>query len=174
MRLRKSPTPIKRIGHGVLGTPKVSGRRSSELSATLGFLRSDDVYAGDKDHIIGSFNRCDRGDEYVDHHTLFCVDERARGTQPRLLRGAEDVDAVFKDHEYLTRLGKYERMWGVGRHLLGSQGYRYFGSPLGPGARALGGHGPPRTRGHPAISCPRRSRSSASGGRTRRSDSSAT
>ena len=42
-----------------------------------------------------------------------------------------DVDAVFKDHEYLTKLGKYEHMWGVGRHLLGSQVYDYWCDPWG-------------------------------------------
>jgi hypothetical protein len=42
-----------------------------------------------------------------------------------------DVDAVFKDHEYLARLGKYEHMWGVGRHLLGSQVYDYWCDPWG-------------------------------------------
>src|SRR5512144_3127433 len=77
MRLRKSPTPIKRIGHGVLGTPKV-GETVQWFRDTLGFIGSDDVYAGQKDNLIGSFNRCDCGDEYVDHHTLFCVrNERA-------------------------------------------------------------------------------------------------
>src|SRR5216684_4444104 len=75
MRLRKSPTPIKRIGHGVMGTPKV--RETVQwFRDTLGFIGSDDVYAGQKDNLIGSFNRCDRGEEYVDHHTLFCVHER--------------------------------------------------------------------------------------------------
>jgi hypothetical protein len=38
---------------------------------------------------------------------------------------------VFKDHEYLARLGKYEHMWGVGRHLLGSQVYDYWCDPWG-------------------------------------------
>ena len=72
MRLRKSPAPIKRIGHGVFGTPKV--RETVQwFRETLGFICSDDVYAGEKDNIIGSFNRCDCGDEYVDHHTFFCV-----------------------------------------------------------------------------------------------------
>jgi catechol 2,3-dioxygenase-like lactoylglutathione lyase family enzyme len=129
MRLRKSPTPIKRMGHGVLGTPKV--RETVQwFRDTLGFLCSDDVYAGDKDNIIGSFNRCDRGDEYVDHHTLFCVRNDRAGLNHMSFE-VPDVDAVFKDHEYLTRLGKYEHMWGVGRHLLGSQVYDYWADPWG-------------------------------------------
>jgi catechol 2,3-dioxygenase-like lactoylglutathione lyase family enzyme len=129
MRLRKSPTPIKRIGHGVMGTPKVK-ETVQWFRDTLGFICSDDVYAGDKNNIIGSFNRVDCGDEYVDHHTLFCVMNERAGLN-HVSFEVPDVDAVFKDHEYLTRLGKYEHMWGVGRHLLGSQVYDYWADPWG-------------------------------------------
>jgi catechol 2,3-dioxygenase-like lactoylglutathione lyase family enzyme len=129
MRLSKAPAPIKRIGHGVLGTPKVKDT-VQWFRETLGFICSDDVYVGDKDHIIGSFNRCDRGDEYVDHHTLFCVMNERAGLNHMSFE-VPDVDAVFMDHEYLTRLGKYEHMWGVGRHLLGSQVYDYWCDPWG-------------------------------------------
>jgi catechol 2,3-dioxygenase-like lactoylglutathione lyase family enzyme len=129
MRLSGSPAPIKRIGHGVLGTPKV--RETAEwFRQTLGFICSDDVYAGDKDNLIGSFNRCDQGDEYVDHHTLFCVMNERAGLNHTSYE-VPDVDAVIKDHEYLTGLGKYEHMWGVGRHLLGSQVYDYWCDPWG-------------------------------------------
>ena len=129
MRLRKSPTPIKRIGHGVMGTPKVT-ETVQWFRDTLGFICSDDVYAGDRNNIIGSFNRCDRGDEFVDHHTLFCVMNERAGLNHTSYE-VPDVDAVFKDHEYIARLGKYEHMWGVGRHLLGSQVYDYWADPWG-------------------------------------------
>ena len=127
MRLRKSPTPIKRIGHGVFGSPKV--RETVQwFRDTLGLIQSDDIYVGEKGNIIGSFNRCDCGDEYVDHHVMFCV-MNERGGMNHMSFEVPDVDAVFKDHEYLTRLGKYEHMWGVGRHLLGSQVYDYWCDP---------------------------------------------
>ena len=125
----QSPAPIKRIGHGVMGTPKV--RETAQwFRDTLGFIGSDDVYVGDKDNIIGSFNRCDCGDEFVDHHTLFCVHNERAGLNHMSFE-VPDVDAVFKDHEYLAGLGKYEHMWGVGRHLLGSQVYDYWADPWG-------------------------------------------
>src|SRR5262245_1111154 len=99
MRLRKSPTPIKRIGHGVMGKPKVK-ETVQWFRDRLGFICSDDVYAGDKNNIIGSFNRCDCGDEYVDHHTLFCVNNERAGLNHMSFE-VPDVDAVFKDHEYI-------------------------------------------------------------------------
>jgi catechol 2,3-dioxygenase-like lactoylglutathione lyase family enzyme len=129
MRLGKAPAPIKRIGHGVMGTPKVK-ETVQWFRETLGFIRSDDVYVGEKDNIIGSFNRCDCGDEYVDHHTLFCVMNERSGLNHMSFE-VPDVDAVFMDHEYLTHLGKYEHLWGVGRHLLGSQVYAYWCDPWG-------------------------------------------
>lgn len=129
MRLSKSPTTIQRIGHGVLGTPKVK-ETVAWFRNVLGFIRSDDVYAGEQDNIIGSFSRLDRGEDYVDHHVLFCVHNAKTGLN-HVSYEAQDIDAIFQDHEYLERLGKYQHMWGIGRHLLGSQVYDYWADPWG-------------------------------------------
>jgi hypothetical protein len=126
-----APAPLEggSVGYPLLGTPKVKDT-VAWFRETLGFIRSDDVYAGTPDNLIGSFNRCDRGNEYVDHYTLFCVhNDRARLNHMSF--EVPDVDAVFRDHEYLTKLGKYDHMWGVGRHLLGSQVYDYWADPWG-------------------------------------------
>ncbi len=80
LRLPASPSPVKRIGHGVLATPEVVGT-ASWFRDTLGFLRSDDVYVAEEANIAG--------------------------------------------------LGKYEHMWGIGRHILGSQIFDYWCDPWG-------------------------------------------
>jgi catechol 2,3-dioxygenase-like lactoylglutathione lyase family enzyme len=129
MRLSKSPTHIKRIGHMVLATPKVV-ETTTWFREILGLTRSDDVYAGERDNVIGAFSRLDRGATYVDHHTLFCVRNDRAGLN-HLSYEVPDIDAVFQDHEYIKRLGKYEHMWGIGRHLLGSQVYDYWCDPWG-------------------------------------------
>ena len=129
MRLPKGPAHVKRIAHGVMMTPKFE-ETVAWFRETLGFVCSDDVYAGEKSNLIGSFNRCDRGDTFVDHHVFFCLRHGKTGLNHMSFE-VPDVDAVFKDHEYLTRLGKYEHMWGVGRHLLGSQVYDYWADPWG-------------------------------------------
>jgi catechol 2,3-dioxygenase-like lactoylglutathione lyase family enzyme len=129
LRLGTSPSPVKRIGHGVMGTPKVV-ETARWFQDTLGFLCSDNVYAGAEDNIIGSFNRCDRGDEFTDHHTLFCIHNERAGLN-HLSFEIPDMDAVFMDHEYLSGLEKYEHMWGIGRHLLGSQVFDYWCDPWG-------------------------------------------
>ena len=42
-----------------------------------------------------------------------------------------DFDDVAIGHEYLRDIGKYEHVWGLGRHLLGSQIYDYWKDPWG-------------------------------------------
>lgn len=129
MRLPKGPSRVKRIGHGVMASPRVQ-ETVKWFRETLGFICSDDVYAGAKDNIIGSFNRCDRGDEYVDHHVFFCIVNERAGLN-HLSFEVQDVDDVCMGHDHLAELGKYEHMWGLGRHLLGSQVYDYWADPWG-------------------------------------------
>src|SRR5260370_2358929 len=57
LRLRKSPTPIKRIGHGVMGTPNVR-ETVPWFRHTLRCIGSDDVYAGHEDNLLCSLHRC--------------------------------------------------------------------------------------------------------------------
>src|SRR5512140_3440902 len=50
MRLPKGPAHVKRIGHGVLMTPKFA-ETVRWFRETLGFICSDDVYAGEKENL---------------------------------------------------------------------------------------------------------------------------
>jgi len=129
MRLPKGPSHVKRIGHGVLMTPKF-GETVAWFRDTLGFVCSDDVYAGEQGNLIGSFNRCDRGDTYVDHHVFFCLNHEKTGLN-HLSFEVQDIDDVAVGHDYLAQFGKYEHMWGIGRHVLGSQIFDYWADPWG-------------------------------------------
>src|SRR5438876_343178 len=128
-RLPKGPSRVKRIGHGVMASPRIT-ETVQWFRDTLGFVCSDDVYAGSKDNIIGSFNRCDRGETYVDHHVFFCIKNERAGLN-HLSFEVQDIDDVFMGHDYFDKLGEYEHMWGIGRHLLGSQVYDYWADPWG-------------------------------------------
>jgi len=129
MRIHTGASRVKRIGHGVLGSPKVM-ETVGWFRETLGLVRSDDVYAGEPDNIIGSFNRCDQGDAYVDHHVFFCMHNPRAGLN-HLSFEVHDMDDVFTGHEHLRQIGKYKHVWGLGRHLLGSQVYDYWADPWG-------------------------------------------
>src|ERR687888_1761289 len=58
MRLNAGASQVKRIAHAVLMT---QGARNVTrwYREMLGFIPSDEVYAGPKENIIASFNRCD-------------------------------------------------------------------------------------------------------------------
>ena len=120
---------MKRIGHAVLGSPR-NQETVRWFRETLGLVCSDDVYADEQDNIIGQFSRIDAGDEYVDHHAFFCM-KNARAGLNHFSFEVQDIDDVFIGHEYLNSLGKYEHMWGIGRHLLGSQVFDYWADPWG-------------------------------------------
>ena len=129
MRLPKGPSQVKRVAHGVMMTPKFE-ETVAWFRNTLGFICSDDVYAGEQANLIGSFNRCDRGDTYVDHHVFFCLRHEKTGIN-HVSFEVQDIDDVAMGHDHLAQAGKYEHMWGIGRHVLGSQVYDYWCDPWG-------------------------------------------
>lgn len=129
MRIAPGPSRVKRIGHAVMGSPR-NQETVRWFRDTLGLICSDDVYAGTPDNIIGQFSRLDNGDEFVDHHAFFCM-RNARAGLNHFSFEVQDIDDVFMGHEHLAAKGKYEHMWGIGRHLLGSQVYDYWADPWG-------------------------------------------
>jgi catechol 2,3-dioxygenase-like lactoylglutathione lyase family enzyme len=126
LRLPKGPSQVKRIGHGVINTPKFD-ETVGWFREALGFVCSDDVYAEDKNNLIGSFNRLDGGDRFVDHHVFFCLRHEKTGLN-HLSFEVQDIDDVAMGHHYLKQFD-YEHMWGLGRHVLGSQVYDYWADP---------------------------------------------
>jgi hypothetical protein len=129
IRFASGPSTVKRIGHAVLGSPR-NVETVRWFRETLGLIGSDDVYAESRDNIIGSFNRVDAGETYVDHHAFFCMRNERAGLNHFSFE-VQDIDDVFIGHDHLARAGKFEHMWGIGRHLLGSQVYDYWADPWG-------------------------------------------
>ncbi|HXE03148.1 MAG TPA: glyoxalase [Methyloceanibacter sp.] len=129
MRIKPGAAHVMRIGHAVLASPRVR-ETVAWFREMLGLVGSDDVYAGTKDNLIGSFNRLDRGDDYVDHHVFFCITNPKAGLN-HLSFEVPDIDDVFMGHHHLKHQAKYDHMWGIGRHLLGSQVYDYWADPWG-------------------------------------------
>lgn len=128
MRLNRGASQVKRIGHGVLMTTDL-GKTLSWYRDTLGLVSSDDIYVGERSNIVASFNRCDRGDDYVDHHVFFSMQGGKNGLN-HLSFEVQDFDDVMVGHEHLRTKG-YTHVWGIGRHVLGSQIYDYWQDPWG-------------------------------------------
>ena len=128
VRLDAAAAHVHRIGHAVL---KVRDFRASEkwYKDRFGFLTSDEVEAA-KDVPLGAFMRCDRGDQPADHHTLFLAQLPG---EIGLLHAAFEVanlDDLMLGHQHL-KAKKRESVWGVGRHIMGSQIFDYWKDPFG-------------------------------------------
>lgn len=127
VRLAGGPAHVKRLGHCVLD---VLDFRASEqwYKERFGLVTSDEI-AIDDDHSLGAFMRCDQGEQFVDHHTLFLVGIG----KSRFNHAAFEVanfDDLMNGNTHLVDQG-YTHQWGVGRHILGSQIYDYWLDPWG-------------------------------------------
>src|SRR5882757_3754437 len=132
MRLPKGkPTPVKRLAHVVMGSSLIQ-ETTSWFQDTLGLIPSDEIYAGGGSERtkIGAFMRVDEGAKFVDHHAFFVIRSPRSGLN-HISFEAQDMDGVLADNFYLTSLHKYEHIWGIGRHLLGSQVFDYWLDPFG-------------------------------------------
>jgi catechol 2,3-dioxygenase-like lactoylglutathione lyase family enzyme len=127
LRLERRPSRVKRIAHAVLMTPNAL-EKVRWYRETLGFVASDDVYDGSTDNVVASFNRCDRGEQFVDHHTLLCFESPNAGLN-HISFEVQTFDDLMVGHEHLKQRGKYRHVWGIGRHLLGSQVFDYWEDP---------------------------------------------
>lgn len=126
----RAPATVERLGHVVLQSTKYFKALNWYLD-NLGMIVSDfQFFPGQRDRGPAfSFIRCDRGSTPADHHTL------ALGLGPtnRYLHSAYqvcDLDALAAGGEYLKDHG-YQRSWGIGRHIQGSQIFDYWRDPDG-------------------------------------------
>jgi catechol 2,3-dioxygenase-like lactoylglutathione lyase family enzyme len=126
----REPACVQRLGHVVLQTTRYAEALNWYLDH-LGMIVSDFLFfPGQRDRgPTMSFIRCDRGMTPADHHTLAI----ALGPSNRYVHSAYqvcDIDALAAGGEYLKSLG-YQRSWGIGRHIQGSQIFDYWRDPDG-------------------------------------------
>lgn len=171
---RPTPSRVRRIGHCGLGVTDL--RRSEDwYKQRFGFLTSDEVEMAPGER-TGLFLRCDRGALPVDHHTIVFAQFPRR---PRFLHAAfevDDIEELMLGHAYL-KARERRHVWGVGRHILGSQIFDYWQDPWGhelehwtDGDRLTASDPPGHATfaesvlsqwgsSHPALSAPRKERS---------------
>ena len=126
----REPATVQKLGHVVLQTTTYRQTLDWYLQH-LGLIVSDFLYyRGQRDRgPVMSFIRCDRGGTPTDHHTLALV----LGPANRYVHSAyevADLDALAAGGEYLREHG-YQRSWGIGRHIQGSQIFDYWRDPDG-------------------------------------------
>ncbi|MFP6735438.1 MAG: VOC family protein [Rhodospirillales bacterium] len=126
-RLGHGPAAVKRMAHTVLATTELE-QTLAWYRDNLGLTCSDDVHDQESGELLMSFNRLDRGEEFVDHHVLFVMRGKISGLNHFAFEVA-DIDDVMTGHEYLQSKEKYDHVWGVGRHSLGDQVFDYWFDP---------------------------------------------
>ena len=94
---------MKRIAHAVLMT-RNAPEKIRWYREMFGFLPSDEVYVGTTENVVASFNRCDRGDTFVDHHTLLCFESPNVGLN-HLSFEVQSFDDLMVGHERLRAAG---------------------------------------------------------------------
>jgi catechol 2,3-dioxygenase-like lactoylglutathione lyase family enzyme len=127
LRLDAGPAHVKRLGHCVID---VADFRASEAwyKEQFGLITSDEI-ALDETSTLGAFLRCDQGDRFVDHHTLFLVGI-GRSQFNHAAFEVADFDDLMRGHSHLAA-AEHTHQWGIGRHFLGSQIYDYWLDPYG-------------------------------------------
>ncbi len=121
------PARVVRLGHLVLQTLDFA-RMAEWYLRVLGLIPTDVQYLADGSPNL-AFCRLDLGDQPADHHTLVIVggiEEKFEHSAYEVL----DLDALGQGQQVLRAQG-HRHMWGIGRHLLGSQLFDYWFDPDG-------------------------------------------
>ncbi len=128
-RIAAGAAGVVRLGHVVLGVTDTAAS-TAWYADRFGVIVSDEVRAPNGD-LAAVFLRCDRGDDPADHHTLnfASVPGKPAGFHHAAFEVA-DLDDLMAGHEHLKATG-YTQVWGVGRHVLGSQVFDYWRDPWG-------------------------------------------
>ncbi|MFI7209886.1 VOC family protein [Micromonospora maritima] len=126
----REPAKVQRLGHVVLQTTRYLETLDWYLEH-LGLIVSDFLYhQGQRERgPVMSFIRCDRGSTPTDHHTLAMT----LGPANRYVHSAyqvPDLDSLAAGGQHLLDRG-YQRSWGIGRHIQGSQIFDYWRDPDG-------------------------------------------
>ncbi|CAK7200476.1 hypothetical protein SEUCBS139899_003172 [Sporothrix eucalyptigena] len=127
-RYHSGPALVHKLGH----YGYVCKEFESELAFytdNFNFVHSDILNLPQlPDRDVMTFMHLDLGDEYTDHHTLFL--QRAPPTVRETYVHhtsfeVADFDTQLMGHGYLAQQG-WTSVWGVGRHILGSQIFDYW------------------------------------------------
>jgi hypothetical protein len=128
-RLLPGPSTVVRLGHVVLLVNDVDVTWRWWKSR-FRLLISDGVRGADG-ALAAVFVRFDRGSLLADHHSLNFASVPGKPAQfHHAAFEVADFDDLMIGHEHLSKCG-YSHLWGVGRHILGSQVFDYWFDPWG-------------------------------------------
>ncbi|KAK6580070.1 hypothetical protein PZA11_007092 [Diplocarpon coronariae] len=131
-RFKPGPAMVHKLGHYGYSTSSFDADASYYLD-NFNLTPSDILYDPDMPDLdVLVFLHIDLGAAYSDHHTFFM--QRAPPGKETAMHHCSfevaDFDTQLLGHQWLAAKG-YESIWGVGRHILGSQIFDYWRDPSG-------------------------------------------
>ena len=127
LRLEPGPAHVKRLGHCAIEVADYAAS-TAWYQQHLGLVTSDEMVIEGVPP-LGAFVRCDRGEQYVDHHTMALIGLGAAKFNHAAFEVAH-FDDLMLGHTHLQS-GGYTHQFGIGRHILGSQIFDYWRDPYG-------------------------------------------
>ena len=127
LRTPIEPAKVIRIGHFVLQSVDFLGMAKWYIQV-LGLIPTDVQYLADGSPNL-AFCRLNLGQTPADHHTMVfvgAIEEKYEHSAYEVT----DLDALGQGQQVLRAQG-HQHMWGIGRHLLGSQLFDYWHDPEG-------------------------------------------
>ncbi|KAH6642928.1 Glyoxalase/Bleomycin resistance protein/Dihydroxybiphenyl dioxygenase [Boeremia exigua] len=125
-RFTPGPAAVHKLGHyGLCVTDYPS--TLAWYTRTFNLAPTNILTAGSTD--VAAFAHIDRGATPVDHHSIF-FSTAATSHVHHCSFEVHDFDAQALGHAWLAKRG-YESVWGVGRHVLGSQIFDYWWDTAG-------------------------------------------
>ncbi|EON69457.1 hypothetical protein W97_08717 [Coniosporium apollinis CBS 100218] len=127
-RFKPGPAAVHKLGHFGLCVQNFEAQVEF-YTRNFNLVPSDFLYVPDESSEKGRkdvalFAHIDRGSDYVDHHTFFMSTNTSSHVHHCSFE-VHDFDTQNLGHEWLASKG-YKNVWGVGRHILGSQLFDYW------------------------------------------------
>jgi len=127
-RFRDGPAAIHKLGHFGLCVLNLQ-EQIRFYTQNFNLVPSDFLYVQSPDapggrQEVAFFAHIDRGTEFVDHHSFF-MSSNPTGHVHHSSFEVHDFDTQLLGHKWLAKKN-YKPVWGVGRHILGSQIFDYW------------------------------------------------
>lgn len=132
-RYHEGPALVHKLGHYGL-IYRDFDTEINWYTGNFNFVPSNILHHWDFSNIdVLTFMHLDLGKEFSDHHVMFmqrAPPEVKKSYLHHTSYEVADFDEQLIGHEYLAKRG-YKSVWGVGRHILGSQIFDYWKDPSG-------------------------------------------
>ncbi|OAP63470.1 hypothetical protein AYL99_02697 [Fonsecaea erecta] len=132
-RYHEGPALVHKLGH--FGYVCKEFDEELEFYTTnFNFVHSDILWHPQFSNIdVLTFMHLDLGPEWVDHHIMFMQRAAPEVAETYIHHSSYEVadfDTQLLGHQWLAK-NKWKNVWGVGRHILGSQIFDYWQDPSG-------------------------------------------